>query len=440
LKESTASSGSKFCLVRATISVTTGPNSGATVELGADGVSIGRSPSCDIQLNDPLVSLEHVQLSATPEGVRVLDLNSRNGTYHGSARVRTAVFTRSGVLTVGTTAIAVTVQGPGIELPISDRTSFGPAIGHSFAMRSVFYKLEQAARTRATVLLEGHSGTGKDVLATAVHEESERRDAPFIVVDCGSLPENLIESELFGHERGAFTGASAQRAGAFELAHTGTLFLDEIGELPIELQPKLLRVLETQKFRRVGGNRTIDVDVRVVAATNRNLTQAVRERQFREDLYYRLAVVRVHVPRLADRPEDIGPLAEAFFRRATGDSSATVPEELLAILTAHDWPGNARELRNAVERFVTLGTVHSDPVIPVSSPYDNGGNLIDISLIDRLPYHEAKRQLMEAFHESYLPQVLSRAGGSVTRAAELLDIPRGSVSRMLSSLKRGKPQ
>jgi transcriptional regulator with PAS, ATPase and Fis domain len=300
----------------------------------------------------------------------------------------------------------------------------------------VFSLLEKAARSDVTVLLEGDSGTGKDVLAFALHQESSRRDGPFVVVDCGAIPEHLIESELFGHERGAFTGAVAARAGAFEQADGGTVFLDEIGEMPIEAQPKLLRALENRSFRKVGGSATVRVNVRVVAATNRRLREAVRRREFREDLFYRLAVVHVSVPRLGDRPDDIVPLAEAFLRRATNDPVAQIPPELARLLTAYAWPGNARELRNVVERFATFD--RADPKI-LFGAHDSGppgaGGTADFGGLDQLPYHDAKRRVVESFHRAVLPRVLERAGGSVPRAAELLGLPRASLYRMLQQLR-----
>jgi len=324
-----------------------------------------------------------------------------------------------------------------LDVELSRRARFGDAVGHSRAMKYVFALLEAAARNNVTILLEGESGVGKDVLGRAVHEESGRSGGPFVVVDCGAIPAQLIESELFGHEKGAFTGAVNARPGAFEQAHGGTLFLDEVGELPLEAQPKLLRVLENRSFRRVGGTTTTSVDVRVVAATNRRLREAVRQREFREDLYYRLAVVHVIVPPLSERPEDIAPIAEGFLQRLR--PGATLPAELLALLQSYEWPGNARELRNVIERFTTFdradaGLLFGAP--PLEADPKPGGDTV-LAGLERLPYHDAKLKLIEAFHRAVLPKVLERAGNNVAQAAEILELPRASLYRMLKDLDLG---
>ncbi len=283
-------------LAGATVSVESGPDAGLSAELGSAALVVGSGEGCDVRLADPLVSRRHLELRAESDGVRVIDLGSRNGTLLGAARIKEALLEDDTTLVVGDTAIAIGVKSEALDVAISPRTQFGDAIAHGPALRHVFELLERAAKGDVTVLLEGDSGTGKDVLAQSIHRESKRRDGPFVVVDCGAIPESLIESELFGHEKGAFTGATSARPGAFEQANGGTVFLDEIGELPLDAQPKLLRALENRSFRRLGGQSTIKVDVRVVAATNRRLREAVRKREFREDLFYRLAVVHVSLP------------------------------------------------------------------------------------------------------------------------------------------------
>jgi transcriptional regulator with PAS, ATPase and Fis domain len=302
-------------------------------------------------------------------------------------------------------------------------------------MRHVFSLLEQAAQTDVTVLLEGDSGTGKDVLATALHSEGKRSDGPFVVVDCGALPEGLLESELFGHEKGAFTGAVSSRPGAFEQADGGTLFLDEVGELPLESQPKLLRALENRSFRRVGGAQTIRVDVRVVAATNRRLREMVRHGEFREDLFYRIAVVNVRLPRLGDRPEDIMPLAERFLQQATSDEQVSIPEDLARLLTSYPWPGNARELRNVVERFATFDRADARLLFGEAPSRDARPTATAFEGLDAMSYHDAKKRVMEAFHQAVLTRAVDRAGGSVSKAAERLGLPRPSLYRMLQQLR-----
>jgi transcriptional regulator with PAS, ATPase and Fis domain len=419
----------------ATVTVTTGADTGLALDVGPTGLLVGSGSDCDFRLTDRRVSRRHLVLRAETRGVRVIDQGSRNGTFFQGAQVTEMLLSADATLTVGDTNLGVHLQAEPLDVPLSPRTQLGDAIAHSAGMRHVFSILEQAARTDATVLLEGQSGTGKDILAFSLHQESARHEGPFVVVDCGAIPEHLIESELFGHEKGAFTGAAATRIGAFEQAHTGTVFLDEIGELPLESQPKLLRALESKSFRRVGGSKTIKVDVRVVAATNRRLREAARRREFREDLYYRLAVVHVAVPRLADRREDIRPLAERFLRMATRDENARVPPELAGLLEAYAWPGNARELRNVVERFATFGRADAALLFGESSPASErgaaGATALDLRAVEHLPYHEAKRQVLDALQRSLLPKAIERAGGSIPRAAQLLGIPKASLYRML---------
>ncbi len=422
-------------LVGAEVVVTKGPDIGLKATVGPMGLLVGTGSGCDLGLTDRLVSRRHVELRAEPDGVRVTDLGSLNGTRLGSVRVRDVVLGESATLVLGDTTLRVELSKSHLDMTVSARRSFGDAIAESPAMRHVFELLEKAAKNDVTVLLEGESGTGKDVLALALHQESARKDGPFVVVDCGAISEGLVESELFGHEKGAFTGAVGMRPGAFEQADGGTLFLDEIGELPLEAQPKLLRALENRSFRRVGGAQVIKVNVRVVAATNRKLREMVRRKEFREDLFYRLAVVHVSVPRLADRPEDVLPLAEAFLRRATGDAQAKVSEELARLLRSYGWPGNARELRNVVERFATFD--RADPKLlfePGGAPSVLPGSNVFEGL-EALPYHESKRRLMDRFHREVLPKVVEHASGSVPKAAELLGLPRQSLYRMLGQLK-----
>ncbi len=420
-------------IARAHVEVLSGPDSGARMELGPNRCVVGSGPDCDLRVQDDLVSRRHVEFRAQADGVRVVDLESKNGTVLGAIRVRDVVLQREADISIGNTSLGLRLIQDAMELPLSPRTRFGRAVGVSAEMRHVFALLEQAAARDITVLLEGDSGTGKDVLAVSLHEASARRDRPFVVVDCGAIPENLIESELFGHERGAFTGADRAREGAFEQARGGSVFLDEIGELPIELQPKLLRAVENRSFRRLGGGREIDIDVRLIAATNRGLADAVRRGEFRKDLFYRIAVFPVNVPPLADRPEDIVPLARMFYERFTGQTS--LPEELAQLLTSYAWPGNARELRNVIERFATLG--RADPKLLFGAVPNTGAEREpwNVERLASLPYHEAKREVVDAFHRAVLPVAIDGAG-SVSAAADRLGIPRSSLQRMLKNLGR----
>jgi transcriptional regulator with PAS, ATPase and Fis domain len=296
-------------------------------------------------------------------------------------------------------------------------------------MRHLFAILERASTSDVTILLEGESGVGKEVLARGVHDKSPRAQGPFVAVDCGAIPGGLIEAELFGHEKGAYTGAHDSRKGVFEQANGGTLFLDEIGELPLELQPKLLRVLEQREVRPLGSSDAArSVNVRVIAATNRRLAEAAHKNEFRRDLFYRLAVARVTVPPLRDRPEDILPLAKAFLKTTLGDANSDLPADLAAMLESYKWPGNVRELRNVIDRYALLGV-------------RDAGHLFDVAMTDpekrfaddlaRLPYHEARRRSLEQFERKYLPKVLAIAGGIVARAAEHAQVARPSFYRML---------
>jgi len=292
-------------------------------------------------------------------------------------------------------------------------------------MRHLFGILEKAAMSDLTVLLEGESGAGKDVLARAIHQKSERREGPFAVADCSAIPENLIESELFGHERGSFTGADQARKGVFEEANGGTLFLDEIGELPLEMQPKLLRALEAREVRPVGARSPRPIDVRVIAATNRRLSEAARTGEFRSDLFYRLAVVKVTVPPLRERAEDILPIARNMLRALKHDPLAEIPADFAAMLAQYSWPGNVRELRNVMERHAALGEKEGlfDHAKAVEMSADE-----ELAL---LPYHEARKIVVDRFEEQYVPRLLQRAENNLSRAADLANIARPSLYRML---------
>jgi DNA-binding NtrC family response regulator len=421
----------------AEVVVISGPQAGQQIAASAATVIVGTGVACDVRLTDPLVSRRHLEITCEARGVRIHDRGSRNGTFFHGARVSELLVTEDCELTIGGTngtRVAVRLGKEPLRIPFSPRTKFGSAVAHSEAMRHVFQVLELAAAKDVTVLLEGESGTGKEVLATAIHEESPRKDGPFVIVDCGAIPENLVESELFGHEKGAFTGASTTHQGAFERAHGGTIFLDEIGELPLDAQPKLLRALESRAVRRVGGREPIAFDVRVVAATNRRLKEAVRLKEFRQDLFYRLAVVHVSVPRLSDRVEDIPLLAERFLRQATNDPGVKLDDELARLLTAYAWPGNVRELRNVIDRFATFEK--ADPTLLFGGgqgPESTRGATIDLGTLTHLSYPDAKRKLLDAYHRAVLPGIVEREGG-VTKAADTLGMSRTNLYRILQEL------
>jgi transcriptional regulator with PAS, ATPase and Fis domain len=363
--------------------------------------------------------------------VTLLDRGSTNGTFIDGRRVRDIDLSPATRIRVGSSTVLVDIGGAPQALTLSDRATFGEVVGASVEMRRVFAVLERVAPSTATVLILGETGTGKEIVARAIHDASPRRDEPFVTLDCGAIPESLIESELFGHVRGAFTGASSDRRGVFEEAHGGTLFIDEIGELPIQMQPKLLRALEARKVRRVGANNHVPVDVRVIAATNRSLYQNVNQGTFRDDLYYRLAVVEVELPPLRTRTEDIPLLAAHFLERLSGTPTEPSPE-MLSALVGRPWPGNVRELRNVIERSVSLGWDATAETL--RSPRTPGGSGATAIIPTHLPLKEARLAWVEQFETVYLKAMLEKTNGNVTRAAELARVNRRFLQRMMARL------
>jgi two-component system, NtrC family, response regulator GlrR len=332
-------------------------------------------------------------------------------------------------LTVGDGSVRLEAEAGGSQLARLDRDQFGRMVGTSTAMQAVFDVLGKASMSEATILLEGETGTGKEVSAEAIHRGSPRRDKPFLVVDCGAMPPQLLESELFGHERGAFTGAVSSRLGVFEAANGGTVFLDEIGELSIDLQPKLLRVLERREVRRVGTNNHVPVSVRLIAATNRSLREQVAAHKFRSDLYYRLAVVEVKLPPLRDRLPDLPMLVEHIVRNlgAIDDQTLSVvrSEEFLGALAHHNWPGNIRELRNYLERCVALRDFGAPkPADTVSASPESAVNIGQ-------PLREAREGWVSAFEKRYLEELLRVHENRVSAAARAAGVDRIYFYRLL---------
>jgi len=418
----------------AQLRVLEGPDAGLAVRIDAPTFTIGSGADATLRLQDSGVSREHLRLATLPDGVQVEDAGSKNGTWIAGMRIHRVVLSADAVVTIGKSTIEILVDAERTPLTVSETTVFGDALGASPAMRHLFAYLETVARTDVTLLLEGENGVGKEVLASAVHARSPRREAPFVAVDCGAIPRDLVESELFGHERGAFTGAHRAHAGLFAEAHGGTLFLDEIGELPIEMQPKLLRALERREIRAVGSSTPRAVDIRVLAATNRTLREAVKQGTFREDLYYRLAVARVRVPPLRERADDVIPLATRFLVEVTGDAEAKLPPEVVGMFRSHGWPGNVRELKNAVRRLALLGARTRVDVLDAIEAEVNGSSPQDLS---HLPLAEARRRVVERLENAYVPAVLERAGGNVSKAAEHAGVARSSFYRLLERTRGG---
>ena len=407
--------------------VAEGPARGESWESSSDRCSIGSHRSNDLVIDDPTVSRFHCEILLDLRGARVRDLDSRNGTWLDGVATVESYLRDGSVIRLGRSSFRFELGEQTNRLQLSERDSFGALVGISPAMRAAFALLERAAGSEATVLVQGETGTGKELAAEGIHAASARARRPFVVIDGSAVPEHLLESELFGHERGAFTGADRERAGAFESAHGGTVFLDEIGELPIELQPKLLRVLESREVRRIGSQRPIAVDVRLVAATNRDLRAEVNAGRFRADLYFRLAVLKVTLPPLRSRPEDLPMLVERLCQQFGADEAMTdelTAPEFISKLRHWAWPGNVRELRNYVQRCLVL---REPPPLSHDERVDEGGIPVDCSL----PYERARANAVAGFERRYVMGLLRQAGGNVSRAAREAGIDRVYFHRLM---------
>jgi DNA-binding NtrC family response regulator len=397
------------------VEVVQGPDRGAYAELGDKPLLIGRAPACSLVLTDGSVSWMHAELSLGLGGVQIRNLGSRNGVQVGAALVEDARVEPGTCILVGRTVVSLTATEAEAELPYAAIPRFGGLQGRSLAMKMVFGRLQRFAEADAPVLIEGPTGTGKEVAARALHEHSLRRNGPFEIVDCGAIPRHLMESELFGVARGAYTGADTTRPGIFERASGGTVVLDEVAELPIELQPKLLGVLERGKMRRLGESHARPISTRVIATTNRVLAREVQAGRFRQDLYFRLTVLRVAIPPLRERKEDIPLLVEQFL-----EGAPTLPPAWLRVLEEHDWPGNVRELRNVVERARTHRSADGTPILDLVDAIGGGA---------KLPSLQAARQ---AFEKEYLRALLTRTGHNIRRAADMAGLTRQGLYGLLS--------
>lgn len=425
----------KLVLAKCKLTIMNGEMQGKEFILTRPLIRVGTRKENEIALKDETMSREHFSIRQHKEGYSLHDEGSLNGVFINGIRVKEAFLTSGSVIRAGKTEMKFLPMDETFEVVPSKKTRFVDLIGGSTAMRKIYTIIEKVAPSDVTVIIEGESGTGKELIAAAIHAKSKRNKKDFIVFDCSAVAENLIESELFGHEKGSFTGATGLRHGAFELADKGTIFLDEIGELNIEMQPKLLRVLESRTIRRVGGDRPIPVDVRVVAATNRNLENEVKKGNFREDLFYRLNVVPIYLPPLRKRKEDIPAIVDHFIKTHNEQNPERAAEGIsssaMELLLSYEWPGNVRELRNTISRalsFMESSQIMPDDIperirIPVAKA--------ELDIRDDLGFKDAKEAWIASFEKQYLAEVLQRNSYNISAAAKEAGIDRKSVQRLI---------
>ncbi|MFO0724983.1 MAG: sigma 54-dependent Fis family transcriptional regulator [Myxococcota bacterium] len=410
------------------VEVLDGPDRGLVRGTASESLSIGTAESNDLVLRDDTVSRYHLELSRQHDRILVRDHGSTNGTFLGTSAVERARIVPGTTLRLGRTTIRVG-DGEVVTLEVFEGERLGGLIGRSDAMRQLMARTRRAAQSDVSVLILGETGTGKEVVARTIHEQSRRAERPFETVDCGAILPTLIASELFGHEKGSFTGADRQHLGAFERAQGGTLFLDEIGELPLPLQAALLGALERRSFRRVGGTELVEVDVRVVAATHRDLREAVNAGSFRQDLYYRLAVLHLHLPPLRERLSDLPLLAAHFLKQAGhgGPLEEILPPSALEALALQRWPGNLRELKNVVEAAMVMGEA---PVFEAFGGAELSGLELTPSLLER-PYNDARAELVDHFERRYIRALIDRAEGNVSKASRMAQMNRAYLTKLL---------
>ena len=441
-------------LRRAKLIVNPGSDDESTQVFDENAISIGTLEDNDVVLDDDTVSRRHCRILQEDDHYVIVDLDSTNGTQINGVRIREAFLTPHTVFSVGNTDIRFCPVDERMPIEPSQTERLGDIVGRSVAMREIFDIIEKIAPTSATVVIEGETGTGKEVVAQTLHDLSQRSDEPFVVFDCGAVPENLVESELFGHEKGSFTGAVMSRKGLFEMAEGGTIFLDELGELSLELQPKLLRVLEQREVRRVGSNEPIPIDVRVIAATNRSLEDEVNEGRFRQDLFYRLSVVRLFLPALRERLEDIPLLAEHFLDtmdcNVDNDGHTKLHEvatPALEALQQYEWPGNVRELANVIERACSFAetdrlriddlpayitdTDGSANAFIDGDPDDQWTNVPAKSRLQEEPFKQAKQEWISSFEQDYIAELLERHEGNISQSAREADIDRKYFRKLM---------
>ena len=429
---------------RFVLNVTEGPDAGQAFVVDArtpQRLFLGTSPASDFCLSDLHVSRRHCAFELRNDELGVVDAGSTNGTTVNGVLIREATLRGGELLRVGATTLRLTKGARAADVELTSATRFGRVVGSSPEMRRLYPYLDRLAKSDIPIIIEGETGTGKELLAESIHEESNRASGPLVVFDCTAVPPSLMESSLFGHERGAFTGAITARPGVFEQADGGTLFIDEIGDLDSNLQPKLLRVLERSEVQRVGSNKWIRANVRILVATRRDLEQEIQQGRFRDDLYYRLAVARVELPPLRKRSGDIEFIAYHIWKDLGGDP-ARFPGDLLAGAKEYSWPGNIRELRNAVAHRYALGDM-ADPETLQRSKLATGTTPNEkqktVDVIQRvvdaeLGFFEARERVLTEFQARFVEAVLARHNGDVAKAAAASGIAR----RYLYVLKKGR--
>ncbi len=427
MKTRVLTGGERVELQRLEVAVTSGADKGTKLPLDGPLV-VGSGDGCDLVLADDTVSSRHCELFWRDGRLVLRDLGSTNGVVVDGVPVLEAFLAPGAKVKLGQTTLPLKKLEVE-EVAVSGASHFGPLFGKSAVMRALFSQLEAVAQSDAPLLLEGETGTGKDLTAEASHRASTRADGPFLVFDCGAAAASLLEGELFGYEKGAFTGAAAARVGLAEAANGGTLLIDEVGELPLELQPKLLRLLEKREVRRLGSNTPTTVDARIIAATHRSLRSMVKAGKFREDLYFRLSALKLRLPSLRERLEDLPGLVNLMLRQH--QSSRTfdaLPETDQALLLEHRWPGNVRELRNVVERLLAFPTLPAGGLMEADAAAVTDGGAGPAEL---LPLSTAREQATDAFERAYLKRVLEQSGGNVSEAARLAQVSRQFLQRLM---------
>jgi two-component system, NtrC family, response regulator HydG len=413
------------------LSVVEGVDMGKSFELDGSQpyrVLVGTAGACTVQLTDRTVSRRHVGLDVVGKRVRISDLGSTNGTQVNGISITEAFLDGGELVTVGSTSFRLDRDDAATKVKLSTQTLFGQVVGASTEIRRLYPLCERLAQSSVPVIIEGESGTEKETLAESLHQEGPRAAGPFVVVDCSSVPANLLEAELFGYDAGAFAGSLTARPGVFEQANGGTLLVDEIGDVDLSNQAKLLRAIDRQEIRPVGGSRMVRVNVRLIATTTKDLDREVQAGRFRDDLLQRLAVARIELPPLRRRRGDIPLLVRHFCRELQGDEKS-LSKELRRSWEDHSWPDNVRELRNTLARHLALGelaniTEQGGPAAMQAEldAVEEPGDVFDRALV--LPLGEARQKVVEEFERRYVERMLESHGGNVTRAAESAGVAR----------------